>query len=733
MSIEITPTADLAIQYVNNTNRHIFLTGKAGSGKTTLLRHIIANTFKNVAVTAPTGIAAINAQGVTLHSLLQLPFGTFLPNDSAYTDNAYGAQIHTPKTFLSQFKMYANKRAIIRAIELLVIDEVSMLRADMLDCIDLVLRTVKRDPRPFGGTQLLFIGDMNQLPPIIKENEKGYLQQFYQSGYFFEAQALQASPLVYIALDKIYRQEDQVFLDVLNSLRNNQLSKQEIELLNQHHVADLESKETDGYIYITTHNRKADTINVKELKNLKEKEQSYHAELDGDFAENMFPIGQTISFKEGAQVMFIKNDPSGEGQYYNGKIGTVHALLEDSIQVQTENPQQLITVNRYEWSNKKYSLDKDNEELKEKVVGSFKQFPLKLAWAITVHKSQGLTFEKAVLDLSDSFAPGQMYVALSRLTSLDGLILSAPIKAISFGIDEELNSFSKLQQDTNSLNAHLKGDSKNYLFESVKDAYELGAISKQAYYLHKDVLNSGAKSPLRKFDDWATELHNGLQALEKVAKNFQYSLHGYAQENEYKAILQERVSKASGYFIPKVKNLEDSIKAQLSSLAEDKIPKPFLKSIEELKDLLYSKIIEISRNQLFVEATYKGKMLNKEMLRKSSFYKDTIKPAKKKGDKTPTAQISYNQYKKGHAVVDIAKERGLAEATIMSHLIKYVQSGELAAIEFIDHKKLSQIIIVMETIGGGTLTDIKSKLGDEFSYDDIKIALGHYKFEKEKS
>ncbi len=307
MSIEITETAELAIKYVNNTNRHIFLTGKAGSGKTTLLRHIIKHTFKNVAVTAPTGIAAINAQGVTLHSLLQLPFGTFLPADVP-VDNYNQQQLHTPKSFLSQFKMYANKRAIIQQIELLVIDEVSMLRADMLDCADLILRTVKKDPRPFGGTQLLFIGDMNQLPPVIREYERAFLNQFYQNAYFFEAKALEHSPLVYIALDKIYRQEDKDFLEILNSLRNDNLNDAQIEKLNSHYINDLSKTNTDGYIYITTHNRKADQINKKELEKIANKEKIFDAVIDGDFPENSYPVAEQLSFKEGAQVMFIKND-----------------------------------------------------------------------------------------------------------------------------------------------------------------------------------------------------------------------------------------------------------------------------------------------------------------------------------------------------------------------------------------------------------------------------------------
>jgi energy-coupling factor transporter ATP-binding protein EcfA2 len=731
MSIEITETAELAIKYVNNTNRHIFLTGKAGSGKTTLLRHIIKHTFKNVAVTAPTGIAAINAQGVTLHSLLQLPFGTFLPADVP-VDNYNQQQLHTPKSFLSQFKMYANKRAIIQQIELLVIDEVSMLRADMLDCADLILRTVKKDPRPFGGTQLLFIGDMNQLPPVIREYERAFLNQFYQNAYFFEAKALEHSPLVYIALDKIYRQEDKDFLEILNSLRNDNLNDAQIEKLNSHYINDLSKTNTDGYIYITTHNRKADQINKKELEKIANKEKIFDAVIDGDFPENSYPVAEQLSFKEGAQVMFIKNDPSGDGLYYNGKIGTIETIDSDTISVKTESPQQLITVERYEWVNKKYSLDKANNELKEKEVGTFEQFPLKLAWAITVHKSQGLTFEKAILELSDSFAAGQMYVALSRLTSLEGLILSEPIPQRSFGKDEILNQFSASAPDKKALDQHLRSDEKQYLLEFSKEAYELEPLYRKASYLLKDVHNSGEKSPLKAFETWIREQHAAIQELEKVAKNFQYAIYGYMQEDKYLATMNERITKASGYFIPKLKEAEDSFRTKLSTIGYDKVPKPFLKSLEDFKEMLRAKVILINTNQLFISAKAKGETLDKATLDQHAIYKTAYKKTEKKSDKTPTAEITYNLYKQGKSISHIASERALTEGTILGHLTKYIQSGELDATKFVDHTKLSQISIVIETIGGGTLTDIKSKLGDEFTYDDIKVALAHYKFQKEK-
>ena len=573
---------------------------------------------------------------------------------------------------------------------------------------------------------------MNQLPPVIKEYERAFLNQFYQNAYFFEAKALEHSPLVYIALDKIYRQEDKDFLEILNSLRNDNLNDAQIEKLNSHYINDLSKTKTDGYIYITTHNRKADQINKKELDKIANKEKIFDAVIDGDFPENSYPVAEQLSFKEGAQVMFIKNDPSGDGLYYNGKIGTIETIDSDTITVKTKNPQQLITVERYEWVNKKYSLDKANNELKEKEVGTFEQFPLKLAWAITVHKSQGLTFEKAILDLSDSFAAGQMYVALSRLTSLEGLILSEPIPQRSFGKDEILNQFSASAPDKQALDQHLRSDEKQYLLEFSKEAYELEPLYRKASYLLKDVHNSGEKSPLKAFETWIREQHAAIQELEKVAKNFQYAIHGYMQEDKYLATMNERITKASGYFIPKLKEAEDSFRTKLSTIGYDKVPKPFLKSLEDFKEMLRAKVILINTNQLFISAKAKGETLDKATLDQHAIYKTAYKKTEKKSDKTPTAEITYNLYKQGKSISHIASERALTEGTILGHLTKYIQSGELDATKFVDHTKLSQISIVIDTIGGGTLTDIKSKLGDEFTYDDIKVALAHYKFQKEK-
>ena len=731
MNHQLTTTAKLAIKYVNSTDRHIFLTGKAGSGKTTLLRYIISNTYKNVAVAAPTGIAAINAKGVTLHSLLQLPFGTFIPEDHVVDFSKTSDQINTPKTFLQQFKMYGNKRQIIRNLELLIIDEVSMLRADILDCMDLILRMVRKNPQPFGGLQIMFIGDLNQLPPVIRQHEWQYLNKFYKTGYFFEALALQKTEMVYIELDKIFRQSDPQFTAILNRLRDNHLTEFDIQKLNEHYEENVEDSKKDGYIHITTHNRKADLLNEKSLKSLDAEEQSYRAEIEGDFPENMFPLPEKLNFKIGAQVMFIKNDSSGEARYFNGKIGEISEMNEDSIKVKLKDPKDEVTVERYEWMNQRYSLDKSTNELQEKWLGTFKQFPLKLAWAITVHKSQGLTFEKAILDLSDSFAPGQMYVALSRLTGLEGLVLSKPISNIPFELDKSLRLFEDNKKAPEALNLKLKTDGKAFIFNTIRDTFDFQGLMKELN-IHLSSFNKGENRSLKQqYAKWTKEKQEQLDEINSVGLKFKSSLAHYEAKVEYLPELAERVNSAENYFKPKVKNLFDAFKAHLIDTSNQNKVKAYLKELENITEMLKSKLLQISKTAMFVKASAENRILTKKDLHGSSTFeqakKESPKIKKSPKDKTPTAEISFKLYKEGLDIDEITAKRGLVKGTILGHLSKYVEIGKIEASELIDATKLDQIcqVMALEEVKGSA--DVKARLGDEFTYDEIKIAWGHFR------
>ncbi len=400
----------------NQTHRSVFLTGKAGTGKTTLLREIIQTTHKNTVVVAPTGIAALNAGGVTIHSMFQLPFGGFIPDNSS-PQFSESTKFETTATLRRHFKKSGLKKSVIRNMELLIIDEVSMLRADLLDAMDYMMQTVRKKNSAFGGVQVLYIGDLLQLPPVIRDEEWRTLKTYYKGKFFFHSHVVQQNPPLYIELSKIFRQTDDTFISVLNNLRNNQISQQDIQTLNQYVKPDFDLKANKGYITLTTHNNKADSMNAQALEDLEGKLVTYKPEITGDFPDKIFPVEQQLQLKVGAQIMFVKNDLSFDKHYFNGKMGVIKSLSSQEILVHFPEENKTIEVEKYEWQNIRYKVDETTKEIEEEVLGTFVHYPIKLAWAITVHKSQGLTFDKAALDVSQVFLPGQAYVALSRLRS----------------------------------------------------------------------------------------------------------------------------------------------------------------------------------------------------------------------------------------------------------------------------------------------------------------------------
>lgn len=408
---ELNPAMQLAADYLESTNTVIFLTGKAGTGKTTFLQNLKHASKKKLAVAAPTGVAAINAGGMTIHSLFQLPFGPLLPGGNDRPDTHYSQE----------------KKELLGNLELLIIDEISMVRPDVLDQIDLILRNIKESPHAFGGVQLLLIGDLSQLSPIIRDEEWALLSRYYATPYFFSALAMQKASYVRIELNHIYRQKEQAFVDILNEVRNQQISVESLALLNARYVPDFRPSADDPYITLTTHNSIAQQVNTEFLDALQGQEFEFAATIRGDFPKDAYPTETKLKLKIGAQVMFVKNDGSAEKLYYNGKIGTVSRIEGNTVFVQCGQKDKELEVETAEWTNVKYQLD--GEAINESNAGSFAQIPLKLAWAITIHKSQGLTFDKAIIDVSEAFASGQAYVALSRCRTLSGMILRNPISA----------------------------------------------------------------------------------------------------------------------------------------------------------------------------------------------------------------------------------------------------------------------------------------------------------------
>jgi PIF1-like helicase/helix-turn-helix protein len=727
MSFELSEIAKTATKYINTTDRHIFLTGKAGTGKTTFLKHIVNHTHKKAVVAAPTGIAAINANGVTLHSLLQLPFGAFIPDRIAPPN--VNVQVTTLLTLFKDMRFNASKRNLIQELELLIIDEVSMLRSDLLDCIDHTLRFLrKRKDEPFGGLQLLFIGDLLQLPPVVKENEQRILENYYASSYFFDAKALENNPPLHVELDKIYRQSDQKFINLLNRFRENNQTEEDITYLNSFYRNDSHEFSSKGYIHLTTHNRKADDVNSQHLDKLDSKTYTYSASVDKEFPENAYPTALKMNLKLHAQVMFLKNDPSGEGLFFNGKIGQISKLSNDDISVKFENGEE-VEVSKYSWEHKRYTLNKATNEVEEKILGSFEQYPLKLAWAVTVHKSQGLTFEKAILDLSGSFAQGQIYVALSRLTSLDGLILSSSIPQKGFEISESMKGFTNTRASLDQLSKSLDDDRRHYLQKLITRTFSFSEVIGAMKFHEQSFDKQENRSLKQQYDDWTKELFGKVYSIKEVGKTFVHQASRIMHEQPaYLEILQERIEKATSYFLPILQNLIEELENHDKGLKEKTKIKGYRKELKELILFLFNKSLALTKTNLLIKSIVENKELTKQDLEQTEVLKALkAKVPKKKEDKTPTAEISFTLFKEGKTIEAIAEERGFVVGTIESHLINYIATGEIKGTELMDKTKLENILTLIDkdTKGSG---EVKAKLGEEYTWSEVRIAMATYRY-----
>ncbi|HMW65371.1 MAG TPA: helix-turn-helix domain-containing protein [Chitinophagaceae bacterium] len=553
----------LAADLINQTNRNIFLTGKAGTGKTTFLKFIRENCPKQMAVVAPTGVAAINAGGVTIHSFFQLPLAPFIPETKRTGFNGSKEETVNRHNLISRMRVNNEKRKLWQQLELLIIDEISMVRCDTLDAVDTILRYFRKNPyEKFGGVQLLFIGDMFQLPPVIKDAEWNFFREHYDSPYFFSSQVIKNEPPLYIEFNKIYRQSEEKFINLLNQVRNNELDEVGLSILDSRFQPTFRRSKNDGYIVLTTHNEQARQINLAALQNLEGSALLFEANITGDFPENAFPAEEMLYLKTGAQVMFIKNDSAERGKrYFNGKIGTVTKLDEDSIAVQCEGDEDEITVEKEEWENIRYSVDKTTQQVKEQKLGSFTQFPLRLAWAITIHKSQGLTFEKAIIDAGEAFAPGQVYVALSRCTSLDGLILKSKIKTGSLFTDNRIIQFSQNIASSIHLQNELAIAKKEYQLTILLNTYNYSGVIQNANYLKEYILEN-ADSFNNDAVVWCDTLFEQLNAIQETATKFHIWLKSQFETNilpEENQQLAERAARALIHFTESLQKLSDFI------------------------------------------------------------------------------------------------------------------------------------------------------------------------------
>ncbi|WP_333866933.1 helix-turn-helix domain-containing protein [Sphingobacterium sp.] len=719
-----------AVAFVNQTNQNLFITGKAGTGKTTFLKYIREHSYKKMAITAPTGVAAMNAGGTTLHSLFWLPFGTFIEDYELRWDEQ-DSHIYNKSRLFSTIKLTKQRRAILQELELLVIDEVSMVRADTLDAINVILQSVRRDMRPFGGLQVLFIGDLYQLPPVVKDSEWNVLRDHYSSVFFFNAKILRDNPVVMLELNKIYRQQDEGFISILNAIRNNQCTSDMLKTLNGYYQQDFVPNEEEQYITLTSHNRNADEINGAKLASLSGKMLNLKAVVKDDFAQGSYPAEETLSLKIGAQVMFIRNDSGDERKYYNGKIGTVKDIdtVQGTVTVTFPDGSESVTVKRETWENIRYNYDKGQDQIKEEILGTFSQFPLRLAWAITIHKSQGLTFQKAIIDAGTSFAAGQVYVALSRLTSLDGLVLKSIIPSYAIRTDYQVVEFAQRAQGQANVNEILEQCQRNYLGQILMHGFRWDGLLAETSELLKSLeeRNIDGKEQAVLFFQ---QLVKHLQTQEKVAHKFIVVLYDLLRDKnaiDYDVIC-ERSTAAVNWFLPKMD--VDLIEALTKHIEEYQIRKRTKKYIDELKALLLDykrKREQLQHCLLIAETLSKREDFQTAMLDVAASVKTKEKDelaaqsADEEGPKKlDTKEISLEMFKEGMSIVDIAGKRGMVAGTIYGHLINFVGT-EVEATELIEQEKLDRILGVIRANPDKSSSELKMLLGADIDYPDIKI------------
>lgn len=738
---------EAATRFINTTSGHIFLTGKAGTGKTTFLKRLKEVTHKSLIVVAPTGIAALNAGGVTIHSQFLLPPITFLPDRNLSDELLAGGRFLNQNVLARKHPLNSPRKQVLRSIDLLVIDEVSMLRADLLDAIDYRMRAARGNFRQsFGGAQVLFIGDLFQLPPVVRNEEQAVLSQYYKSPWFYEAKALQAEAPVYIELDKIFRQQNPVFIDLLNNLRNNIASADDLVLLNEHYKRPEEINEIKEVITLTTHNYKADELNKKELQRLEKPTHYFEAHVERDFPESIYPVAHSIELKEGAQIMFVRNDTSDEKSYYNGKLATVVNINDEEIDVEMAETHQPYTLKRERWENKKYSVNGTTSELDEEVVGSFEQYPIKLAWAITVHKSQGLTFDKAIIDADQAFAGGQVYVALSRLRSLDGLILRSRINASAISTDRQVVEFAKANHRPKELPDVMKNRQRIFLQQMVDATFDFSTILKEINYVQKDQTQGLDEETMKPV---LVQLASALEAELGNTEKFRRQLADLLLNDDYSSLL-ERLQKGRAYYRVLLSGLLRQLLAHLESIKQLTRVKTYLNQLSELDILFSKKLEELDKASLLTEGILHGNYqfefetitiqrkqervdwlteIQKEVESTSPKKKKRVaRKSKKNKDGLSTFDITLEMFDKGLTMEQIAEERGLVVSTIEGHLGKAVESKRIDIHKFIPEADYKEITDAIAQLSEGFISkDLYDAVKGKYSYGKLRAVIAHVK------
>lgn len=832
--MHINKEIELAWQCIENTGSHLFLTGKAGTGKTTFLRKLKEHTPKRMVVVAPTGIAAINAGGVTIHSFFQLSFAPYIPETKLTSKQ-------------SHYKFGKEKISIIRSMDLLVIDEVSMVRSDLLDAIDDVLRRYRNRHKPFGGVQLLMIGDLQQLAPVVKDDEWSMLSNYYDTPYFFGSHALKNTDYITIQLEHVYRQSDTTFLALLNRIRTNDIDNSVLAELNKRYIPNFSPRVEEGYIRLTTHNYQAQRINEQQLSLIPKQSYRFKAVITGSFPEASYPADVELTVKEGAQIMFIKNDTQGDKRYYNGKIGIVTRVTREGIFVKGNDDAKEFLLETDEWTNSKYTLNPDSKEIVEEVEGTFRQYPIRLAWAITIHKSQGLTFEHAIIDANASFAHGQVYVALSRCKTLEGMVLSSPLTMQSVisdeSIDQYTNEIQKRVPDSDKLNDL----QKNYFYEMLSEQFGFDNISRPFFQITRILDEHFYRLYPKLFERYKENSDQFQKEIVAVSERFKVEYSALIMNSEnymQNETLQQRLKSGARYFKEKtetillellrntkvetdnkeVKKRFTEVYALLLEAVQVKLGTLQLTEKEGFKTSSYLRckshiIVSLSTNsqqasgrksrqsstpkievptdilhpalyrQLVAwrnkEAAkagqpvytiiqqkamlgivnllpttadeleyipYLGKrgiekhgaelldmvtsyvLKNKIEHKQLSLNLPTTSPRKKekapKEPKPDTKEVTYQLYKQGMSLKEIADTRGMSTTTIETHLEHYVRKGDIDIFKFVTQDKMHVISRYLRQNKDKKLSEIKQDLGDDYSYSEIKFVIAYFDFSK---
>jgi uncharacterized protein YpbB len=820
MSIERNEIFELAFRFVTETAEPVFVTGKAGTGKTTFLKHLREHTTKNMLVAAPTGVAAIQAGGVTLHSLFQLPFHPFLPNPQGKAE------------LLAKLRLGKQKLQLLRKMEVLVIDEISMVRCDVMDAVDVILRSARRQHHlPFGGVQLVCIGDLYQLPPVAQQKEWALLQEFYNSPFFFESYAVKEQQPLLIELKKIYRQKDDQFVQLLNKVRDNEMTPEDFDLLHKRYFPGFQPAESEQYITLTTHNNQADLINQRELNKLLAPSFSFNAHMEGEFPENNYPADAALVLKTGAQVMFLKNDPS-EKKYFNGKLGVVSKLTETSVQVECSDG--LVEVKKELWQNIRYTLNRSTQVLEEEVLGTFEQYPLRLAWAVTIHKSQGLTFEKVMIDAAAAFSSGQVYVALSRCTRLDGIVLLSQIPSSALISNRLVVEQQKQMNPRTTLAERFAGARQLFTQQLLTDVFALESLQLLSERLMKAVQTN------RLFFNeeavgWVQSWQQELTGIREIANRFLALTQQLLKDEsvvENNNVLQERITAAAKHFTPVLQELQGKMSRHRLVTEHKEASVPVDELLQELSLAIFHCLYlqQYCETGFSVSGYLQHKLQMPSPKQSNSCYasrhtisdavsgdhpelyqllkawrdsyceehgvpvfmvanRDTLKniaqylpltpqdllkikglgeakvskwgaevleliqdyctehhltsqmdlyaaASKKEGKKLrtdvkgDTISLTKDMLDKGLSPDQIAEARKLTTGTIEGHILKLVQNGLLPAASFLAAEKKRTIMDLLKEDPNSTTGTLKSKLGDDFSFFEIR--LGRYLFEAEK-